>query len=186
MKSFINITRLDYIKKKDIILCNELKMLQHLYGIYNSKAVEFIIKNNLLRHEAEKEKLSFVAVRIVFKDIWEWHIPEELQKIIAETGKNLLSGKSGPMDCLWILKSTSDKKIPVFFCDIIFFLPDSADKNLPDVDNKISSKENCIADSRILFSRKNQENYTKDLEKLFHPSQNSTVLQCEFAHDMIV
>lgn len=187
MKAFVNITRLDYLNPEDVVFRDELKILKSLYKTYSYKAIEFIIKNNLHRRKAEKNDLSLVAMRVVFKDIWEWHIPDELKQIITRTVKIFApEGTPRGLDCLWMLKETLQKNIPVYFCDIVFFLPDSSEDGfLKKISKTLTVAGDHVANSRILFAGKKLHFSTDDWQKLFYPGNQSTLLQCEFAHDLM-
>ena len=185
MKTFININRLDYMNPEYVVCQDRYDFLQQLYKVYCHETVDFIVQNNIQRRQFDNQQFSFVAIRIIFKDIWEWHIPQELESIIAKTGKQFFPA-STKMDCLWMLKETYQDDIPVYFCDIMFFLIGPNAGELPKIDDKIDDPGEFIADSKILFSQPFPENSMPEIQALYFPDLQSSILQCEFTHDMTI
>ena len=124
MSDFIDINRLDYINPEYIYLPEEFSELEKMHGNYRDKAVKFLIKNNLKRQTSRNHPPAFMVFRIYFCDLWEWHIPEKLSEIIEEIKSGVETILPCKWDCVWILKITGNSGVPVYFCDIVIFLPD--------------------------------------------------------------
>ena len=182
MSDFIDINRLDYVNPEYIYLPEEFSKLEEMHGNYRDKAVKFLIKNNLKRQTSRNHPPAFMVFRIYFCDLWEWHIPEKLSEIIEEIKSGVETILPCKWDCVWILKITGNSGVPVYFCDIVIFLPDQMiHKNFRKCLLRKFRNSAFVSEIKYL----DPKNITaKEMVKLCLSDQSETIIKCEFAHDI--
>ncbi len=149
---------------------------------YRCRAAEFLIRDNISRHDINGRIIVF---RIVFENIWQWHIAEEIGEIITVITQQCFTDKKFHWDCLWMLKSGNQKRNELFYCDIIFF----GDDDIPDdLLNKVlyhlNYERECVDKAVLLIQNGSIVPEFKELQKLCFPPADCRILQCEFAHNI--
>ncbi|MBE6364395.1 MAG: hypothetical protein E7053_01430 [Lentisphaerae bacterium] len=179
---FVDVHYLDYANPNNILCRQELKKLQHFSMLFRCRAADFLIRNNISRRDNGGRAIVF---RITFKDIWPWHIHDEIGRIIEFICQSCFTDATHSWDCLWILKSQKINREELLFGDIIFF----GDKNIPDakldkVLVDLNYNQDYIDKAILLFPDNDiRENYS-ELQKLCAPTRSCNILQCEFAHNI--
>jgi len=182
MSGFIDINRLDYVDPEQIYLPEKFTELQRLHRTFRYQAVEFLIKNSLEKFDARNQPPSFLAFRIFFRNLWEWHIPAVVTKLINGIKTQLPMVPYCKWDCLWILKTAVKSRFPVYFCDLIIFLPD--DGYLRNFQEQFSRKfrnSNFISTVKVF---KYPDITAADLAKFCLRGNTCKILKCEFAHNI--
>lgn len=179
MPHFIDINRLDYVKNSHICMPDEFRKLKQLHEIYRHHAVQFIVRNNLQR----KQIPGFTAIRIFFNNTWEWHTPDEIDRIITEIHIHYLASCKKDWDCMWMLKQKIFRQYYKLYADVIFFWHETGQAEA--LSKWIAeSPENYTFQVKLLFQQKKNRHNFVELQKLCLPEKYSTMLQCRFACDI--
>lgn len=188
MAKFTDINRLDYIDESEVFIKEKFYQIKKISREYHRTMLEFLIENNLLKHFVRERSVSFAVIRIHFQEIWEWHISENIHKIVDDLGKKEFECCSGNWDCIWMLKKSSKadgSRMPDYFCDIMFFWNDlKAGNSLADSLNKSVSVSDGITHSEILFQTAIPGCEISCLRHIFHYDRQTSLLQCQFAHNI--
>ncbi len=183
MSKFIDVHHLDSVNPNNIYCNRELNKFQRFSMLYRCHAAEFIIRNNVFRHNVDGRVFVF---RIAFKDIWPWHISEEIKRIVGLIIPIWFTDMTSQWDCLWILKSSPKSLEDLLFCDIIFF----GDEDIPE--NKMNEvlfilnhNQECIEQASLIIPGDEIRQHFTELQNLCIPTGRCQILQCEFAHDIV-
>lgn len=184
MDKFINTHRLDYLRHSEVFIRREFFCLQKIGQLYRHRTAEFLIRNNLCKYLYRHQQVSFLVLRIYFRDLWEWHIRDEIIKITgAIENANFISPATVP-DCIWMLKRKSKSGVFVYFCDIVFFWHGTLGEErwretVKDLDRSCP----YISRVEILTQSSDPESEKAILQELCRPSAKWALLQCEFSND---
>lgn len=183
MDKFVNTHRLDYLRHSEVFIRHEFFQLQKMGELYRHRTAAFLIRNNLHKYLHLHRQVYFSVLRIYFRDLWEWHIREEIIKIAGIIEEDIFISPTALPDCLWMLKRKSGTL--VYFCDIVFFWHgDFWENNWHKTVENLDRNCPYISKVEILTHSGDPEAKRSALLELCRPSSKWVLLQCEFANDL--